>query len=47
MESRGSVLKAEIFAPLLSVRYITLIPQAKMQVLCIVKCKEERTHPEI
>ena len=45
--STGSVLKAEIFTPLLSVRYITLIPQAKMQVSCIVKCKEERIHRRI
>lgn len=32
---------------LISVRYITLIPKAKMLVSCIVKCKEERIHQTI
>ena len=42
LKSTDSVLNAEIFTPLLSFRYITLISQVKMQALCIVNCKEKK-----
>jgi hypothetical protein len=42
IEVDGLCSKGWDITPLPSVRCITSIPQAKMQVSCIVKCKDER-----